>query len=512
MTMDDRPLTRRRMLVLLGTAAVLPATLLDAMKETHANQGQTINETTYALCDLDLTLVDQQWNIAKRSQSVTGKPLTIAGRAFTDGVGTHATSRIVVHLDGGARRFRAFAGIDDGAEGKGSVRFSIQGDGRVLWQSGIRKKGDLAVPIDLDVSSVKWLTLHVDDAGDGIAMDHADWVEATFEGVTKAPVIVARLPEEENLFLPGRLWCDSDGQRIQAHGGGVLRHDGKWWWYGEDRSKGYVAIGVSAYVSKDLLHWKHAGVVLPRADYGEAHGDRTLCERPKVIYNPQTRKFVLWFHYDRSGYGDSRAGVAIADSPEGPFRFLDALRPIEKATFRDMNVFVDEDHQAYVFYASEDNATMHVVRLNAEWTAPQQPMIEGQTWARILVRKWREAPAPFKHGGKYYLITSGCTGWAPNAADLAVSDHPLGLYQSLGNPCVGPDADRTFGTQSTLVLPHPNGSTDDFVFLADRWKPESLSDSRYVWLPFRMIEGGAPIQWRPQWDLNSKRGTERLSK
>src|SRR5207249_4838399 len=112
-------------------------------------------------------------------------------------------------------------------------------------------------------------------------------------------------------------------------------------------------------------------------------------------------------------------------------------RPVKKSTFRDMNLFVDDDGQAYVFYAGEGNPTMHIVRLDASWTAEQTPMVEGKTWARVFVGKMREAPAPFKHERKYYVITSACTGWTPNAADLAVADNPLGPWQQLGNPCQG---------------------------------------------------------------------------
>lgn len=499
------PLSRRRVLGLMGASALNAGVSLAAPRGNRSN----VAARSVALSDLNLTLVDQQWNSARKNLSVGGKPLRIGGRDFAHGVGTHANSLAIVRLDRGTRRFRAFAGVDDNSDGKGSLRFSIHIDEGEVWNSSIRHKGDAALPIDLDVSRVRYLTLRVDDANDGNSNDHADWAQATFEGVRKQPVIVTRLPQEENAFLPGRLWCDTGGKPIQAHGGGILRHNNRWWWYGENRSDGYIAIGTSAYVSDDLLRWKHVGVVLPRAAYDKAHGNQTLCERPKVLYNPTTRQFVMWFHYDRAGYGDSRAGVAVADRAEGPFRFLGAHRPIEKSTFRDMGVFVDDDNHAYVFYAGEENATMHVVRLNATWTAPEMPMVQGQTWERILVGKMREAPAPFKHKGKYYLITSGCTGWSPNPADLAVADKPLGPYISLGNPCVGTGADKTFNTQSTFVLPTPGAPAGNFLYLGDRWKPEALADARYVWLPFRIEENRAPLQWAPRWTLVNIRNKKR---
>lgn len=163
--------------------------------------------------------------------------------------------------------------------------------------------------------------------------------------------------------------------------------------------------------------------------------------------------------------------------------------------------------RAYVFYASEGNWTMYVVRLNKEFTAPETPAVEGRTWARILVRKMREAPAPFKFKGKYGLITSGCTGWKPNSADFAVADHILGPWQSKGNPCTGPDAEITYGAQITCVL--PLGDSGRFLVMADRWLPRNLSDSRYVWLPMKFEPSGAcQINWRATWNLRHFDGSQ----
>jgi len=505
-------ISRRQLLTALGSATLMAsgawaagsnAAAPSTTPATPKNNRNTPDDALF-LSDLDLTLVDQQWNMAQRDQAMSGKPLSIGGKSFARGVGTHAESRIVVHLDHSVRRFLAFAGIDDGGEKTGSARFAIEADGRLLWDSGVRRRGDGAVPVDLDVSKVRYLVLRVDNGGDGNWGDHADWAAARFEGIRKRPTIVAQLPIEEGIFRPGRLWVDTKNRPIQAHGGGIMRHKNQWWWHGEDRSNGYIAIGASAYVSSDLMRWRRVGLALPRAAYDQKHGDQTLCERPKVVFNRATGQFVMWFHYDRSGYGDSRAGVAVSQSPGGPFQFLGAIRPIESSTFRDMNLWVDDDGRAYVFYAGEGNQTMHVVRLNAQWTAPETPMVEGQTWARILVNQSREAPAPFKHQGKYFLLTSGCSGWAANKADLAVADSPLGPYRSLGNPCVGEGADQTFGTQSTFVLPTPGAPAGHFLFLADRWKPEALADARYVWLPFQMQENNTKISWTPRWKLNSR--------
>jgi hypothetical protein len=333
-------------------------------------------------------------------------------------------------------------------------------------------------------------------------------------GVISAGSAVASVPAVE--FRPGEVWRDTDGQPINAHGGGILLHNGTYYWYGEER--GWTTQGaVSCYSSTNLLDWHRAGVVLPRANLPQPDGRRAFVERPKVVFNPGTKKFVMWMHVEQARYRFSRAGIALADTPTNAFTFLQAIRPIANTnafasltndptrqkdfggTFRDMNLFADDDGHAYVFYSSEDNWTMYVVRLNAEFTGPESPAVENQTWARILVRQMREGAAPFKCRGKYFLITSACTGWKPNKADCAVADNILGPYRSLGNPCRGPDADTTFGAQSTFVLPMP-GQPERFIFMADRWHASDLPDSRYVWLPLEFDGEGKPVmQWRESW-------------
>lgn len=317
-------------------------------------------------------------------------------------------------------------------------------------------------------------------------------------------------------FRPGELWPDTDGNHIQAHGGGVLARGGIYYWYGEDRTPGGRG-AVACYSSTNLLDWKREGVALAREALPRVEDRSTFVERPKVIFNPRTEKFVMWMHLEQRGYRFARAGVAVGDRATGPFTFLKFLRPVTNdfnfpeddsnrqkqlgGTFRDMNLFVDDDGRAYVFYAAEDNFTMYVVRLNEEFTGPLQPMEENKTWARILVRGHREAPAPFKHQGRYYVITSGCTGWKPNAADYAVAENVLGPWQRERNPCTGPEAELTFRAQSTSVLAVP-GKPGQFIFMADRWNPQNLPDSRYVWLPFTMkADGTFSIPWRERWNL-----------
>ncbi|MDD6209433.1 MAG: NPCBM/NEW2 domain-containing protein [Bacteroidales bacterium] len=320
----------------------------------------------------------------------------------------------------------------------------------------------------------------------------------------------------------GETWLDTDEAPIESHAGGFLYRDGIYYWYGENHAKGfYNKTGISCYSSTDLINWKNEGIVMPRDSFPllyrsytndevipEGCSNNGVAERPKVIYNEKTKKYVMWVHLDADGYVFSTAGVAVSDSPVGPFTFLKEFRPVkyrysgiddengdkertllidEKGkgnTYRDMNLFVDDDGKAYVFYASENNATLYIVRLNDQYTDIERPLKENENWARALPFGYREAPAPFKHKGKYYMITSGLTGWTPNPAQYHVADHILGPWKTVGDPCIGPESESTFHSQSTFVLPVEGKPEGSFIFMADRWNGHKLENSRFVWLPF----------------------------
>ena len=130
------------------------------------------------LQDLDLSSMVQDWGPPTAGKSTDGHPITIAGKTFVTGVGTHAHSELTVNLHGGAKQFSATVGVDDETEKKGSVRFLIYVDNALAADSGVLKGGDAAKPIAADLTGHKTLRLVVDDAGDGIDYDHADWAEA----------------------------------------------------------------------------------------------------------------------------------------------------------------------------------------------------------------------------------------------------------------------------------------------------------------------------------------------
>ncbi|MCD8317437.1 MAG: glycoside hydrolase family 43 protein [Paraprevotella sp.] len=316
--------------------------------------------------------------------------------------------------------------------------------------------------------------------------------------------------QKNEFFRPKEVWNDTEGNPINAHGGGVLYYKGTYYWYGEYKVGKTVlpsdatweryrtdVTGVSCYSSKDLLNWKFEGVVLkanPDDDESDLHPSQVV-ERPKVIYNKKTKKFVMWIHADSPDYGKAAAGVAVSDSPTGEFKYLGGFRPNDQMS-RDQTLFVDDDGTAYQFSSSENNQTMHINRLTADYIRP-----DG-TYVRRFIGMSREAPAVFKYGTKYYMLSSGCTGWDPNSAELAVADSIMGEW-TVGDPCTGPDAEKTFYGQSTCVIPI-QGKKNAYIACFDMWKKTDLQDSRYIWLPLIINPQTQQmtIPWQTEWNLS----------
>ena len=290
----------------------------------------------------------------------------------------------------------------------------------------------------------------------------------------------------------GQLWLDDQGKPIQAHGGMIARFGGRWYWYGENKDAPNCpgatrvdVIGVSCYSSADLRSWHYEGLALKAdASVPELHPSQVL-ERPKVLYSQKTGKYVMWFHSDSPDYTLAKAGCAVADAPEGPFRFLHAMQP-NRLDCRDMTLFVDEEQRAWLVHSANWNKTLYFSRLTDDYLG-----FTGETHAALIDQE-REAPALWYQNGLYYSVTSGCTGWAPNSALYAVSPHVTCGWKLIGNPCSGPQARTTFQGQSTWLF----ASEGQLYLMLDHWKPHDLRHSGYSILPVHIDGLQMDIPWQ----------------
>ena len=351
----------------------------------------------------------------------------------------------------------------------------------------------------------------------------------------------------------GVMMQDINGVNIQAHGGQIQKLGSKFYWIGEDKTNDYKPCpGIHMYSSTDLYNWSDEGLVLKtmqsESDLSEEYfynlygdlpaetqyaiyedlwqgdgNDGCVIERPKMLYNSKTKKYVIWFHADgttpstkgQSNYGKAKAGIAISDSPTGPFKLLGTYLLVVDDNYshswdnvgghvRDMNLFQDDDGTAYVIYSSDGNTNTYIVKLDSEYTGISKSNgdtpVEGVDYIVTFVGNSREAPAMFKANNQYYMITSGCTGWSPNPAQYAISSSVLGEWKTIGNPCTDDGASTTYNTQSTCVYKVDDG---EYIYMGDRWYSSTLRDSRYVWLPIEFdMEGNIYIRKYSNWNLD----------
>ena len=152
------------------------------------------------LSKMDLSKTSCGWSSPKANKSIDGRPITIDGKVYASGVGTHAKGRINVKLNGSAMRFKAQIGIDDevGAA-KGNVKYTISGRGEngltSVLAEGTVIGGEQAHPIDVDVNGYKYLIISADENGEN-SYDHFDLANAYFtwdddEGAASPPYTVS---------------------------------------------------------------------------------------------------------------------------------------------------------------------------------------------------------------------------------------------------------------------------------------------------------------------------------
>ncbi len=292
----------------------------------------------------------------------------------------------------------------------------------------------------------------------------------------------------------GVQFTDTNGNVVHAHGGGMLKHGNYYYWLGENRDGTNL---VSLYRSTDLKNWEFRAHLLSKSMGGELA--TANIERPKLLYNSSTGKFVMWMHKENGvDYGEGRVAVASSSSIEGPYTYHGSFRPLDKDS-RDMTVYNDNG-TAYLISSTRVNADMNIFRLTSDFLGVDA--LVHTLW----IGAYREAPAIFKRGSTYFLITSGATGWNPNQAKYATASSIEGTWT---NPVNFGDS-VTYSSQSTYVIPVVGSQTTSYLFMGDRWAGawgEAVNNSQYVWLPLTFPTSTTlQMDWYPSVDIDAATG------
>ncbi|KAI0341845.1 Arabinanase/levansucrase/invertase [Trametopsis cervina] len=311
------------------------------------------------------------------------------------------------------------------------------------------------------------------------------------------PIVLSLLTaaRSETQIVSGALWTDTSGNPIQAHGAGILKVGSTFYWFGEDKTANSALFhAVSCYTSTDLVNWSRQNNALtPIANTMISSSD--IIERPKVIFNQKNQEYVMWFHSDTSNYGAAMVGVATAKSPCGPYTYKGSFKPLG-AESRDEGIFLDDDsaQTAYLLYASDNNQNFKISRLDANYynVTTQVSVLNGATL---------EAPGIVKRNGEYFLIASHTSGWAPNPNKWFSASSLSGPWSSQQD--IANSATRTWYSQNAFDLPLGSNA----IYMGDRWRPDLLGSSRYIWYPLDFSSGAPQIVHADVWSVNLSAGT-----
>lgn len=296
-------------------------------------------------------------------------------------------------------------------------------------------------------------------------------------------------------FRPGKEWLDTDGNRIQAHGGSILYDGKKYYLYGENKEKTLPASGiwhwgVRLYSSEDLYNWKSEGIILPPSeDYDNPIHPTQYMDRPHIIYNEKTKKFIMWLKImSRDNMGNQYMVIAEADKITDEFKVIAKRQPLGYSS-GDFDLTVDSaTGKAYIYFDKvhdffhrdrlphKDIVCAELTDDYTDFTGNYSNYHDNSPY-RIGI----EAPAFCKRNGKMYLFLSRTTGYVPNPTEYLVSDGYFGPWERVGRVHEGDRENLSFRSQISSVFRHPK-KKDLYIAIADRWLvnlPEDLPDNMF---------------------------------
>ncbi|MCF0135299.1 MAG: family 43 glycosylhydrolase, partial [Lachnospiraceae bacterium] len=241
------------------------------------------------------------------------------------------------------------------------------------------------------------------------------------------------------------------------------------------RKKGKIwTWGIRCYSSEDLINWKDEGHIIdPKPDDKDSlfHPFRRL-DRPHLLFNPGTGKYVLWLKYNDKAH----FSVLTADHLKGPYSLVDAFLQPDGRKVGDFDLAMDEATGEGYLYVEMDHTDVLVYKLSDDFcgvTGEKAPIYTG-----LQPPLSREGLCHFVHKGKHYLLSSGMIGYVPNPSEAAISDNYMGPYAVQGNPHVEDNSSASFNSQIASVF--RIRGTDTFVAAADRWVPNYvMTKERY---------------------------------
>lgn len=274
-------------------------------------------------------------------------------------------------------------------------------------------------------------------------------------------------------FRPGQVWLDTEGKRIQAHGGSVIYVDGIYYWYGEnkeftDGTNDIWTYGIRFYRSNDLYNWEDLGLVIPPDTEDEKsplNPTNCMLDRPHIIYNKRTKKYVCWVKImHKEGHQDET--VLTADKITGPYTIVNqGIRPLGMSAGDFDLAVADSWHGPYMVLGDPHPEDVSHTSFHSQISCI------------------------FKVEGTKDLYIAAADRWCPDCMDLDYEFYAK-VYDKLFS---GTEEEKSRIRQ----MP-------EFSRIDDMGRNTSIAD--YVWLPIRFVEaceeypqGMVFIDWKDEW-------------
>lgn len=296
-------------------------------------------------------------------------------------------------------------------------------------------------------------------------------------------------PSEWITIKNGQLWTTDNGATVQAHAPGFVRVGDIWYMCGEDRSSQWNP-DVNLYSSVDLVHWKFEKKIIQNGVTTSELGSSRMIERPKLLYNKKTQKFVVWCHYESSNYGASEAACFECDSVNGAYKYVWSGRPLDIKS-RDCNVFQDNDGTAYFISTTDENRHLGLFRLSDDYH-------EAVEHTQLFAWQSREAPAIVRLGDTYFMFSSACSGWDPNQCKLAYTTNLKTGWSGLSD--IGNSI--AYDTQAAAILEIKGTKTTTYLYVGDRWQDPGLPESKTIIFPISFDGNTCHFTYHERFDIN----------
>ncbi|RDL35392.1 Arabinanase [Venustampulla echinocandica] len=316
-------------------------------------------------------------------------------------------------------------------------------------------------------------------------------------------VVIATRAQAASWIVPGAVWTDTAGNKIDAHGGNVVQRGDTFFWVGQSASQNEKAL---MYSSTDLLNWTPLGVqnsleYLWRPKIAKPNGSFWV-----MLYTgnlgsdgPQLKVFMLIQGKQIYGQLNRNIQSMVSTQMVGGYKLNGAAVtvPPNSYTYSDTGMFQDSDGTWYIL-TSADHNIVQINKINSDGTIGAR--------ASQLAAGAYEAPGILKVGSTYYLIVSGKTGWRSNPNKVFTSSSINGPWT--GGADIAPEAEKTYNSQNTFELTIAGNKATTYVYMGDSWDSKGGPNSNHVWLPIKVdsAKKTLTLDYHAMWKVDIKTG------